>query len=419
MRRENLDPRNNIVRTFIGCLAFVLLTGACASSKDELEKVAKDWSLTIRASQVIPVYPLTEDFQPGDVYIVQTPISQQAKIYSEKGFLPTDQLVTRLHGLDYASFYKDAFFKGNFGTPPHGRPGIDLKPEDLVMVPRAAFPSYNFSIDSSGGAKLAIPIQGVPVGLGLMRSTQASGTVTISDAYTYGIDSEHLVRKLLTWYHSDEDIRKTLESIAEGTEADVYLRVVSRVFLAYRMEILLINKEAKSGGVDAGAPQEVKPPNLSDDKDTAMVRLDNLKNLSEALNAMTDNLPGGSFRFTEVNSRTVSMSETFDRPLVIGFHGFDVKVLKSGQLSAPIPSFAVLEGEIEPQAFSSTPAAISFCTPTDQMKAYRAWLKQDQANFTAMQKWLEEQGIDRSPIDLATNCGLSLLTSANSKFGFY
>ena len=71
-------------------LAVLLVTG-CNSlprSKDqELEQVAKDWSMTIRASQVIPVYPLTEDLQPGDVFLVQVPVEQQQQVYKEKGFL--------------------------------------------------------------------------------------------------------------------------------------------------------------------------------------------------------------------------------------------------------------------------------------------------------------------------------------------
>ena len=37
------------------------LTG-CATTGKQLEKVAKDWCETIRASQVICVYPLTEEY---------------------------------------------------------------------------------------------------------------------------------------------------------------------------------------------------------------------------------------------------------------------------------------------------------------------------------------------------------------------
>jgi len=81
----------------------------CATEKmsgEQLAHVAKDWSLSIRASQVIPVYPLTEDLEPGDVFLVQTPVEEQVKVYLDKGFLPLENLVTRLPLTGYAEFYR-------------------------------------------------------------------------------------------------------------------------------------------------------------------------------------------------------------------------------------------------------------------------------------------------------------------------
>ena len=69
----------------------VSVLSGCATQKmsgDQLARVAKDWSLSIRASQVIPVYPLTEDLLPGDIFLVQTPIEEEVKAYLAKGFLP-------------------------------------------------------------------------------------------------------------------------------------------------------------------------------------------------------------------------------------------------------------------------------------------------------------------------------------------
>ena len=72
---------------------------------------------------MIPVYPLTEDLVPGDVFLVQMPLSTQVEIYDKRGFLPLDRLVTRLDGLEYAEFYKDAYWKGDYATTPHSRAG--------------------------------------------------------------------------------------------------------------------------------------------------------------------------------------------------------------------------------------------------------------------------------------------------------
>jgi hypothetical protein len=55
----------------LALLAALLATGCARMQtrmmKTELQEVAKRWCLTIRASQVVPVYPLTEDIQPGDI----------------------------------------------------------------------------------------------------------------------------------------------------------------------------------------------------------------------------------------------------------------------------------------------------------------------------------------------------------------
>ena len=93
-----------ISRALFLLLAAGMVSG-CATQKmsgDQLARVAKDWSLSIRASQVIPVYPLTEDLQPGDVFLVQTPVEEQVKVYLAKGFLPLENLVTRLSPSGYA-----------------------------------------------------------------------------------------------------------------------------------------------------------------------------------------------------------------------------------------------------------------------------------------------------------------------------
>ena len=61
--------------------------------------------MTIRASQVLPVYPLSEDLQPGDVFLVQMPIDKQHVQYQEQGFLPLDNHIKRLNPSGYKEFY--------------------------------------------------------------------------------------------------------------------------------------------------------------------------------------------------------------------------------------------------------------------------------------------------------------------------
>ena len=117
----------------------VVALGACATEKtssEQLARVAKDWSLSIRASQVIPVYPLTEDLQPGDVFLVQQPIEEQVKVYLDKGFLPLENLLTRLPLTGYSEFYR--------GWPKIGD-GADAPPR-AVAVSRPRKPSSPTSL---------------------------------------------------------------------------------------------------------------------------------------------------------------------------------------------------------------------------------------------------------------------------------
>src|SRR5262245_36709469 len=94
---------------WIGPAALVVAGGCGTTRMDQLERVAKDGCETIRASQVIPVYPLTEDLQPGDVFLVQVPVDRQQEIYRKKGFLPLDNHLARLDPASYGAFYDHSF----------------------------------------------------------------------------------------------------------------------------------------------------------------------------------------------------------------------------------------------------------------------------------------------------------------------
>ncbi len=404
----------------------MLLGGCAADPTSELENVARDWALTIRASQIIPVYPLSEDIRPGDVFLVSMPIGEQAEAYEEKGFLPTDNLVTRLQGLDFAKFYGDDFLASDYGRQP-----VAITPTGTPLdAPQAGFPTYTFSVEEGGGLQLALPIQGIPVGLGLMQASRAVGSVTISDAYTYGIDSASLLSILHDWFGSSPEIRSTLAAMVGEINAPIYLRVINRVYVTRGVDVSLTNLDALSGGADAGAAQPVSLPDLSgadpgEVKTAGEAYKESLNALSSPLNGSAGALPGGSVRFTQVNRRSVSMSQTFDHPLVVGYVGFDVKVDRNGNLSPPIPSFAVVQGDKKDEDFGTRPAVV-FCPADPVADRYGAWLLATgtpdgmNKNWRAMRDWLDEGGwTDVDPLDLKTDCKLRpLLAEAGKRFGF-
>jgi hypothetical protein len=342
-------------RLLIASTVMLVIATACASQmrNRELEQVAKDWSMVIRASQVIPVYPLTEDLQPGDVFLVQVPIDRQQEIYAQRGFLPLDNMIDRIDPKGYKKFYEKSFgaSDGDISLPKHWlAPG---KLEAWSVAPNASFPTYSFSVRSGGGFNLALPVQGVPVGLSLMGGGAAEGTVTIADARTYGVDTVSLYKDVVTWARDNRDF---LLHFAPDGDKHNYLRVVTRVYLTGRLNVSLQSSRSFGATASAGAPKPVDlvVPKTSPTPEGVTIEsftqnIENLnKMLEEALKKIKVDgadrfLPGGTVKVVSASADSISLSETFNRPLVIGYLGFDMAIGPDGGLGPPIPTHALLE----------------------------------------------------------------------------
>lgn len=375
------------MRNVVTWAAIVLTAFGCSSTQlmnKELARVAKDWSLVIRASQVIPVYPLTEDLQPGDVLLVRTPIEEQVKEYNEKGFLPLDQLLVRLNPeKGYTEFYKGGYRVGPGAIPPRvwQFPNADESVNQWGFAPRAGFPTYRFSVRSGAGINLAVPVQGVPVGLGLMGAGSATGTITIADAYTYGLDDFWLRGQVENWVNKNTNYLRQFEP-QNGREH--YLRVVSRVFLTGRVNITLNSDEAFGGTLSVGAPKPVSLQELKPDE-TAQ----NYARMIGALNnALEKALPGGTVKVAAASSRSISLVESFPRPLVIGYLAFDLPIKKHGRVGAPVPTQSKLTG------MRTLPTTTTW-GPDANSNKISEWLKKDPENRQRLGDWLEQQRYER------------------------
>ncbi len=327
--------------------------------------------MTIRGSQVIPVYPMTEDIQPGDIFLVQVPIDQQQILYETKGFLALDNLVARLNPDGYPKFYDHSFLPA---SSTNVLPRDWIRPDGVGQylgtngtntrswqaAPRAAFPSYSFSVQNGSGLNLAVPVYGVPVGLSLLASDAASGTVQIEDARTLGVDTMSLWAQVQAWA-TNCDNKAFLSNFGPLPEQHHtnFLRVVTRVYASGKMLVTLKDASSRSGGVDAGVPKPVNllTPQLSSGTNTADTALQNYTNawsvLSEIVKgaaALTNSagqvLPGGSLRLAAASSRSVSIDETFDPPVILGYLGFDCAVYDDGKLGPPFPTQALLDAKL-------------------------------------------------------------------------
>nr|WP_320011746.1 hypothetical protein [uncultured Desulfobulbus sp.] len=351
-------------RLIFGISVLTCVSG-CASKVGyrQLENVAKDWCYAIRALQVMPVYPLTEDLRPGDVFLVQTTLQGQARIWEERGFLPLDDHRTRLSKVDYSQMYFNSYWKDEFGgrNIPHPRPALanhgSVSPSDNkvqassnVEAPRAAFPTYSFEANVSNGFSLAMPVHSVPVALNFMNASKAIGSITITDAYTYSADPQQLYKALEDWADADE-VRMMLREAYRQVDHVVYLRVVTRVYLTGVVAISLTNASRNAGNVKAGAevgvPLIAENGTLNNDEYSKLIQeLDKQANIAFPVNQAGKLNAGGGVKFSFASRRAVSMSQAFDRPLAIGFLGFDVPVDKYGNIGSPLPSFQNIKGDV-------------------------------------------------------------------------
>jgi hypothetical protein len=385
------------MRIRLAALLVAVLCLSCRSlNKDrdqQLARVAKDWCLTIRASQVLPVYPLTEDLQVGDLFLVSTPIEDEVKKLEQDGFLPLENVIARLQPTGWDQFYNGAYFvtdttvlprQFQFPEPPHTSAPMTA----WATAPGAAFPSYTFSVKKGAGATLAIPIQAVPVGLSLLHTSDAYGTVNISNASTYGLPVTVISPQVEEWAAHNRDFlkqyapRQGVDKKGNATVEKNYVRTVYRVYVAGGVNVSLINNSSSGARADAGVS---KPIQLFDAGATADAA-DAAKNYASILSSLSQNIasttPGANVTLSSASSGSVAMNETFPRPLVIGFLAFDRSIEEGGILGPPLPTQARVSGD---RVYAGT----TVFTADENTTKIRTWLDADPANRQTLRTWLD------------------------------
>ncbi|HEX4871852.1 MAG TPA: hypothetical protein VFV27_06005 [Nevskiaceae bacterium] len=398
------------------------------ATQHQLERVAKDWSQMIGASQIIPVYPMTEDLVPGDVFLVTTPIDRQREAYRDKGYLPLAHHLYRIKPCGYENFYSPEVASNNRCSARR----------TLERYPRAAFPSYSFQLNEERGFRVALPLSAINLGLGLLASDNIEGTVSLQDAYTYGVDVVSLTHDVMGVLRGlDRDSLSFYGRPLKDPEAN-YIRVVSRVFLVKKVSVSMVSRakdQAKASAepglgllpgmtrvptvgelgnlvasqqalicqstpgavllrkVDAvggvicqpprlpDLPKAPKSPKLPEPKTIATPITGSLFELADsALDTLGAVLPkaGGEVSFTSLRQRSVSMEETFQKPLVIGYLGFDMQILEDGRFGPPLPTFIELNQKPELRAFGRVNVAIG----ARQSREAAAKAKKDQESFS-------------------------------------
>lgn len=384
----------------------VISTGCAISQRDTgLEGVAKEWSKAIRASQVIPIYPLTEDLQVGDVYVTDFATGEEPDSWLKDGYLPLPQLHARL-SIPGKLFADEMYRDGQYGMVPNGQAytrlpqlfqmnnGVTTAPSPSAPVavaqpstqtsaprrdlqnwkqfaPQASFPSYTVKVGSSSGGSLGLPTQGIPVALGLLNSQSASASVSLEECYSYGL-SNQLLHDLVKNQKAGGVLSPSnligyapvwaANRKGEFRKRYRFLRVITRVYTVGRIRVSVADESQTGGEASAGLDQNLKLLGGSGDVATNMKKLLDALNYQDASDAKSttqpavnnpttapspDNPLGIKLRFVNASNRSISLVEDFEKPLVIGYNAIDLPIGPSGKLgNVPIDTFeAVLLGK--------------------------------------------------------------------------
>ena len=389
-------------RQLIAAALLVLCLPGCKSldkrRDEQLSRVAKDWCLTIRASQVLPVYPLTEDLQVGDVFLVSEPLEEEVDDLEKDGFLPLDNVIARVQPVGWQQFYNGAYGIGDTSVPPKQWQFPQPPPSAAPLTawstaPGAAFPTYTFQVKEGAGATLAIPIQSVPVGLSLLQTGDAYGTVAITNASTYGLPITVLSPQIDAWAAENANFLaqygpQTVKDKRGREKAQQhYVRVVYRVFVAGGVSVSLIANQSRGGRLDAGASKPTElfdAGNTTEAADAAKSYASILSSLSQSVASAT---PGANVTIASASSRGVAMNESFPRPLVVGYLAFDRVITTTGALGPPLPTHARVTGE----HVGATTAVYASDSNADKL---RAWLTP--ANRQTLSDWLAKNAANTS-----------------------
>jgi hypothetical protein len=393
-------------RRAVGLIALPFaLVAACATDKSaQLGRVAKDWCLTIRASQVLPVYPLVEDLRPGDVFLTTTPVGEEVALFESRGFLPLDNLLTRLG----AANVFDAL-RAHYGKDVGVENQVFPRQVAWAHVPHAKFPSYTFEVARSGGIDLALPIQGVPVGLAYLRASRCVGSVALTKAHTLGVPIDAIDPLIDQWAAGRTAMLAPYGSFPHDPEArPVYVRVVTRVYTVGKVAVHLADTSASGGELAAGSAPPLALPSTGADGRTAAERQ---QEVVEKLNAPLHVKFGGRVRIASATERSIALDEEFERPVVVGYLAYDRLILPDGTLGAPVSTLARVTGRstLVPQLvnFNSAAYLTAWFTKDEDRRAplLRAWVQREYPD-TELGRFLGEAGFEDARLRAIRDLGI-------------
>ncbi len=325
-------------------LCLPLLAAAGCSGLNEPAGIT--YAKAVTQLGINPVYPPREDIQVGDIYAVEAH-SYQDRLSAKTALIALDDLTGVVRGyLNSRYKFADTQLKDDAQTVAakqvDARAGAKLPTvSDLQTLPQDGLP--DIEVDSG----ISLGVGGQPQGLGVAFGLQAAKTLKMSLKYRavtsyeipipVGLNALHDYCANIN-YHICQSKWAALwinQKFQLGPGDPGYVKkagtlIITKVYLARQItytfnDALLAAAVARSVGQDgtiAGAAPTVSSQDISNLLATGDANVINAGTalLQEVNQQVTSKGAGeGALSLAIANRNTVSISETFDRPVVVGY----------------------------------------------------------------------------------------------------
>jgi len=248
----------------IGCVIFLVASiGGCVTTPRGA--AAREWSLTLREMQIVPVFPPREDVYVGDVYAVDQ--DELKKIEEDfgaahEGFLPISILaahipVEQAASAFYAarpSFPKTDLTDADPSNAAQPTDGSDIYTSgDTSRLRIVGFPEFMSATITQGDISAFIPTEAVNIGAaaGFTHSQQVKLTIPVAESYAFPAAQMFNAAEAAL---KDSGIGKMfgadLVLVPDGAVIG-HLRLITEVYYTRVIDVSFFNSQSRGARVDA------------------------------------------------------------------------------------------------------------------------------------------------------------------------
>ncbi|MDR3465186.1 MAG: hypothetical protein P4M07_04500 [Xanthobacteraceae bacterium] len=328
---------------------FVLSQHAQKTGDPSGDEVATAWNQSISRLGILPIYPPAEDVSVGDVWAViadvaegdQTPLLGKAVRLDHIDL--HKQIVSAARQPTFAETNVSET-KASYMVQGRFEAEADPKQGNRIALNLTAFPGITINHAVDAGASAASGVWGW---FGAERRRTSREEIRLKGTETYGMEPVDAIFILNDWCSadatkllcSDERVR-TILSFAVGDRVlatrdkryttTLAVQLVTRVYLARRIEQRRLDESAKSGAAQVGVVPSSTPADHSapavgrqgddGDRTAALLAESVAKNLAASAGA------GAKVSLARSDGVDLSLDETFQRPIVFGYRAVTIRL---------------------------------------------------------------------------------------------